>query len=374
MARATRLACAATVAFAVFALLAEGCGPAKDPNGGATPTPGPTGTPGPGARVLSISADPAHIPSPTIQDFIDAQNLAKSAGCTGTFQSYTWSALETSAGAMNVSKVGTDVSGTIGAGLGAKVYLSIQMINTTAKETPSDLQAVAWDDPAMKARFHALVDAITPLVAGKIQYFGVGNEVDVYLAAQNQWTPFQGFYDDAVTYIHTKLPGVPVGTTFTFGGAQANAAHLATLTANSDVMIFTDYPLGANFVPLAATHGKDDLDAMVAMAGAKPVLVQELGYPADATVLGSSESAQAAFFSDALDEWRAIGGAKMPFLNVFLMHDFSAQMCSDFAAYYGGAGNANFEAYLCSIGLRKNDGTPRAAWNTFVTTAHATGF
>lgn len=355
-------------AFIVVATVLTACAPAKkDEN--TIPTP----TPGPGARVLSISSAPAHLPAPSTQDFLDAINLAKGAGCRGNFQSYTWSSLEATPGVINTANVMNGISFLNSQGFTTQL-LGIQMINTTAKEVPSDLQAVAWTDPAMKARFHTLVDKLVPAISGKVQYFSVGNEVDVYLESQAQWTQFQDFFQDAVTYIHTKLPGMKVGTTITFGGANAYTAKMNSLTATSDVMIFTDYPLGAGFAPLGASHGASDLDAMVTLAGAKPVLVQELGYPADAMFLGSSETEQAAFFSNALAEWSGIGGAKMPFLNVFLMHDFSAQMCSDFAAYYGDPNNNEFKAYLCSIGLRKNDGTPREAWNAFVTAAANTGF
>ena len=357
----------ATSILSVIAL-ASACGQPKKDNG-TIPTP----TPGPGARALSISMAPAHLPSPSTQDFIDAVNLAKGAGCKGNFQSYTWSALEAMPNVIDSTRVGNDIDGAVSAGFTTQ-YLGIQMINTTAKEVPSDLQTVAWTDSSMKARFHLLVDAIAPKVAGKIQYFGIGNEVDVYLESQNQWTPFQSFLEDGIAYVHTKLPGVKVGTTITFSGAQNLTAKMNTLTAMSDVMIFTDYPLGASFHPLGASHGATDLDLMVTLAGAKKVIVQEFGYPADSTYLGSSEDEQAAFFSNGLAEWAGLGGEKIPFLNVFLMHDFSAQMCADFATYYGDPNNNDFKAYLCSIGLRKNDGTPRKAWNAFVTGAANTGF
>lgn len=350
-------------------LVAAGCGPQQKKDNTVIPTP----TPGPGSRVLAISAAPAHMPSPSNQDFLDAVNLEKNAGVKGVFNSYTWSSLEPTAGSMNVTKVSNDANGALSAGLTTQ-YVGIQMINTTAKETPSDLQSVAWDDPAMKARFHALVDALAPILDGKIQYFSIGNEVDVYLQATNNWTPFQSFFEDGAAYVRTKLPGVKVGTTLTFGGASANVSKMNALTAQADVMIFTDYPLGAGFAPLGASHGADDLTAMVSMAGSKPVVVQEFGYPADATVLGSSEDEQAAFVSNAFAAWQGIGGAKMPFLNFFLMHDFSQGMCDQFAIYYGDPNDAAFKAYLCSIGLRANDGTPKKGWTAFTTGAANTGF
>jgi hypothetical protein len=55
------------------------------------------------------------------------------------------------------------------------------------------------------------------------------------------------------------------------------------------------------------------------------------------------------------------------------MHDFTPAMCDQFAQYYGDPNDASFKAYLCTIGLRQDDGTPKAAWNAFVTAASNTG-
>ena len=57
-------------------------------------------------------------------------------------------------------------------------------------------------------------------------------------------------------------------------------------------------------------------------------------------MLGSSEDEQAAFVSNAFAGWQGIGGTKMPFLNFFLMHDFSQGMCDQFAQYYGDPNDA----------------------------------
>jgi hypothetical protein len=64
----------------------------------------------------------------------------------------------------------------------------------------------------------------------------------------------------------------------------------------------------------------------------------------------------------------------MPFLNFFLMHDFSQSMCDQFAVYYGDPNDAAFKAYLCSIGLRSNDGVAKKGWTAFTTGAANTGF
>jgi hypothetical protein len=77
---------------------------------------------------------------------------------------------------------------------------------------------VPFDSPKMIARFHALIDALAPIIDGHFLYMSIGNEVDVYLANKHEWAAYKTFYDDAVVYVHQKLPGIKVGVTVTFDG------------------------------------------------------------------------------------------------------------------------------------------------------------
>ena len=98
--------------------------------------------------------------------------------------------------------------------------------------------------------------------------------------------------------------------------------------------------------------------------GVRPLILQEVGYPAS-TLLGSSEQQQAQFVTNVFDAW-APRGDRIPFLNVFLMHDFPQTLCDYFTQYYGLPGNERFSQFLCTLGLRKANGTPRLAWTAFV--------
>ena len=97
-----------------------------------------------------------------------------------------------------------------------------------------------------------------------------------------------------------------------------------------------------------------------------------MGFPA-AAGNGSSQALQSAFVTQVFAAWKQPGG-QIPFLNFFLLHDFTPQMCIDFGAYYGAAGQQSFIDFLCSLGLRQADGTPRAAWATLQSEARAAGF
>lgn len=323
-------------------------------------------------QLLAMAINPRPVPPPMPQDLINAANLAFNAGVRGTVANDTWADLEPAPGMYALQ----NIQGQIGffGRAGFEVFAGIQMINTVAKTTPADLQSVAWDDPKMKARFHGLLDALRPSLASGVKYLSIGNEVDVYLAAHpNEWGPFQSFYEDALAYVHQTMPGIQVGVTTTFDGASGiSSANVAQLNTQSDAWILTYYPGGANFQFTNPRAPLADFPRMMSLAGNRPVVLQEVGY-ASSPLLGSSESDQAAFVGNVFQAWRA-AGKRMPFLSYFLLHDFTPEVCSALANYYGDPNDPNFQAYLCTLGLRHTDGTPKAGWQTFVTTAAGDGF
>ncbi|HEV7705943.1 MAG TPA: hypothetical protein VGO46_16715 [Gemmatimonadaceae bacterium] len=327
--------------------------------------------PAPAARTLSMSASPRQIPPPTDADFAAAFDLAYGAGARGQLITATWRELEPTAGALNVSALFRQLDYV--PGRMPAIYVGIQLINTVAKEVPDDLADTSFDSPAMRARFHALIDAIAGTMPAPVTYFSIGNEVDGYLQQTNQWTQYRSFYEDALDYVHQKIPGARVGVTGGFAGlVGATRAQMAALNTRSDVVMLTYYPLGDGFQVGPPTSARADFPAMLAAANGKPVVIQELGYPAS-PLLGSSDAMQAEFFADAIDEWSTIDAVQMPYVNLFLLHDFTDEECHAFGDYYGIPDNAFFEAYLCTLGLRHADGTPRLAWQAVVTAARDAG-
>jgi hypothetical protein len=147
---------------------------------------------------------------------------------------------------------------------------------------------------------------------------------------------------------------------------------MAALNAHSDVVVITYYALRSDLHVEDPSIVRSSYAAMLDAAGGKPVVVQEIGYPAS-PLLGSSDSLQAVFFTNAIDEWTKIDASRMPFVSLFLLHDFTQEQCDAFGQYYGLPDNAEFEAYLCTLGLRHADGTPRPAWQAVVSGAAAAG-
>jgi hypothetical protein len=332
--------------------------------------------------VLAISAFPRFNPPPatpqeTVARLSESFDLVYNAGARGQFTSFRWSALEPTKGAYSAQQF-DDLNAAINSAQshGMVELVGLQVINTTARELPAELQALAFDDPAVTLQFHALLERVlTPANRGRIAYLSIGNEVDVYLRAHPaEWQRYKLFYEDALQYAHALDPSVKVGVTGTIDGVMQSPSELTDLNAQSDVMILTYYPLqsiaGATAVRSPSVVA-GDFALMLGLAGAKPLLLQEVGYPA-ATANLSSEAMQAQFVSNVFAAWKAANG-KIPFLNYFLLHDFTQQMCDDFGVYYGAPSDTSFKAFLCSLGLRKDDGTPRAAWSTLQSEAAGAG-
>lgn len=338
----------------VSVLLCTGCGD----EGGSTRAPTPTPL-----QRLSVSMNPRSVPPPTEQDVLDAIDMAIDAGTTGAMLTYTWSEIEPTPQRYNLGPLQESIKFFTARGL--HIYLGIHVINTVKRETPSDLLTVPFDAPQMRTRFRALLDRIQPLVTTNVRYLTIGNEVDVYLEAQPaEWGPYQTFYEDGLAYAHQKMPGVLVGVTATYGGASGpSQTEMARLNTKSDVVSYTYYPLDSDFQVHSPRAPLTDFPNMLTLAGGKPVVLQEVGFPSD-PLNASSEAIEAQFVTNALASWQA-AGRRMPFLNYFLQHDLDSDTCDLLLRYYGLPDPA-FKAYLCSLGLRRADGSPKPAWDSFV--------
>jgi hypothetical protein len=318
-------------------------------------------------RTLAISAMPHLDPAPTGSRYqyraIEAIGLAYQVGARGMHLSDKWSDLEPSAGSYRLDDFSKGIEYLSLRGF--TIQLALQIVNTTAKETPPDLLPMSFNSKKMKDRFHAFFDALLPHLSRNVEYLSIGNEVDVYLAAHDEWIAYKEFYEDVAAYIHNVASWIKVGVTCTFGGATSGSAgQVAALNESSDVYMLTYYPLTAGFMVQEPTVPLTDIAKMVALAKGRPLILQEVGYPTSA-LLGSSEQKQADFIANVYEAWHAAGG-HIPFLNFFLMHDFTPAMCDGFEMYYGLPHNRNFYEFLCTLGLRRADGTTKRGWQVFV--------
>ena len=319
-------------------------------------------------QLLSILLDTPNSSAPTQAGIDAATSLALGTGAEAVVLTYTWSSLEAQPGQIDLSVMRSSLSYFHGKGL--KCYLGIQVINTVKREVPPDLAITAFNDPVFIARFHALLDAIRPLLTSNDLYLSIGNEVDVYLQANPaEWSTYLAFYDATVQYVHQTTPNIQVGVTTTFGGySRESVQQVHALNSSSDVVLLTYYPLGTGTQVGSANSPTADLPHMLSLADGKSVVLQEAGYPSG-TLNASSEQLQAQFVTSLIAAWRTAGN-RMPLLNYFILYDFDAKTCADLDVYYGLQGDSAFISYLCTLGLRRSDGTEKPAWGAFVSASH----
>lgn len=354
--------------------------PPANPDASSAPTTpaAPDARPG----VLAIAASARLDPAPTTLDqfaqvFNEALQLARDAGARGDMTTYHWHDLEPDQTGYDQRKF-DELSQTMERTrqYGLTQFIGIQLINTSKREMPADLTPLAFDDVAVKARFHALLDKVIKPHVGRIKYLSIGNEVDAYLRANpTQWSHYQAFYEDAAQYAKSLDPVLRIGVTATAAGAISESpSELAKLNQISDVVILTYYPLdfngGARVTVRDPSVVAADFKQMLRVAGSKPLVLQEVGYPASSSVLGSSQAKQSDFVTQVFAAWQYAGG-RIPFLTYFLLHDITPDLCDSFTTYYGANTLPGFKEYLCTLGLRQANGTPRQAWSTLVNEAKA---
>ncbi|MEP7287686.1 MAG: hypothetical protein ABI947_18185 [Chloroflexota bacterium] len=318
--------------------------------------------------ILGIAPVPALDPMPTGDDlgkaYVTGVDMAYNAGARGVELDKTWKDLEPSQGHFNLDDLESATSYMIGI-RGFEVLLNIQIINTVSREMPTDLNGQPFDSPAVRGRFHTLIDAIAPHLNPHYRYVAIGNEVDVYLATSGEWKAYQAFYEDSIAYIHKVLPWIKVGVTCTFDGATLKSPkEVAALNTTSDIYIVSYYPLKGNFVVRSPDAPLTDFPKLAAMAGTRPLVLQEVGYPTS-ELLSSSEQQQAAFVTNVFKAWAALGD-KISWLDFYMLHDMPESLCNDLSQYYRLPDSANFKAYLCSLGLHKANGTPKLGWQAFM--------
>jgi hypothetical protein len=314
------------------------------------PQPGPS-------RVVAITDLPPLDPPPSEAAFQQAIATSRDAGATGAVLTYEWSDLEPASGQYRAKKVLIDFE----RHQGRVKFLGIQCIHTAQKSVPSDLTTISFDDPRMRSRFRGLLQALAPLLKSAT-YLSVGNESDVYLAANRVETnAFARFLKSARSDAREISPHLQVGTTITADGL----AEFQHLSHEMDVQIVNYYHMGEGFQTRPVAETQTRLRAMLSQLDERPIVIQEVGYAA-AESLGGSEAGQAQFVDDCFELWQN-WGQQLAFVNFFMMTDFPREFGESLVGYYQIPVDQKkaFVDYFTSLGLRDIRGRERPAWQAF---------
>lgn len=334
-----------------------------------------------GQRRLALEINP-----PDAAAYGENLDRAKATGVAVVPITLPWSLVEPSAPDGGASSIVTPWFSGIGTSVGPRglaVLLSMPLVDTANVDAPPDLApglangTVAYDAPAVVARYEALVDAYFASVAPSIElgYLVVANEADVYLgsAPAAAWEALARFLVAIRDHVHATHPQTKVGINVTFGGVvdAVKRPKIAALTKDADVA-FVSYYFGANgFGAAVGTDLAKDFDAMVDYAGAKPLVLKELGYPT--ATAGHGNEGQVDFVASAFGAWDRLA-AKIPLLVMSRMYDDERAACEADAQKYGAPGNEEFIRFLCTLGLHDFAGAPKPGWKAFESAAKIRGF
>lgn len=297
-----------------------------------------------------------------VEDYVDALKMVKGINAPIQVSVNAWSEMEPRTGRFEIEKhLGGLAYGH--SDLGLTPYFGISVINTTRRDMPAELMQTAWDDPVMLQRFEALLDATLEKIPTTLPTFIIGNEVDVYFESRPyEIAPYLAFYAKASAAARLRFPQAKIGIAVTYEGLiKGRSKIIKQMVAASDAAFFTYYPI-FDMTAQPVANVPAHLAHLVASAQGKDVYLQEIGYP---SAMGASEAQQAEFFAIAIPAVEALPQIKLA--SIFLLHDLDPKLCRSLTGYYG-LGNAGaltqaLSDFLCSLGVRRLDGTPKPAWD-----------
>ena len=203
------------------------------------------------------------------------------------------------------------------------------------------------------------------------EYYFVGNEVDEYLWTHpNDIGAFKEILEYTRERIHQESPNTKVGFTVTYHDAMRNNATYITqeLADAVDIIGYTCHGYHDLFIYDNVSIGKQYLDALETVVPGKPFAVVETGW-SSSPMLNSSEDLQAEFAEAYFDYLKSTDAEFVVWLT---MHD--GDDCTENAESFlidlpevkeNPEFMEAFKEYMCKLGLKQNDGTPKKSWEVW---------
>lgn len=311
---------------------------------------------------ISIDANPS---SAENLDAGKSYQIAVDSGITLIHLPPTWTQIETSQGQYSWGTV--DLPASVAASFSLPINLNVRIVDTSSRSIPS-FYSWGFADQQLADRLIAALQALAPRTKNRVRWIALGNEIDVYFATHASELPgYVTLLQRVLPTVRQLFPDALFTVSFTYGGI-GQLANFQAVTNLIDCYSFTYYPMNADFTMRAPSAILDDLPRMVAAAQGKPLILQEVGY-ASAASLNSSEQKQADFVTNTIQALRQQDRAKVIGATFLFMSDLPSSTVDELVKYYQTGNTENFRAYLSTLGLRTTAGTPKAAWNVFVTEA-----
>jgi parallel beta-helix repeat protein len=228
-------------------------------------------------------------------------------------------------------------------------------------EVPPDLDPnITMADPEFRSRW---VDHVRNISAEwEMEYYCLGNEVNSYHSWHSEnAADFEANFPSlmAASYAAIKEASPDTKVVLTFRLLELyyhdNLDLLELFDGTMcDIMAFTSYPSRTGDYETPADLPDDYYTRIADHTGIMPLAIAELGWTTHAA-FGGDEDEQAEFLTWFLDNTRDIPWEYVQWLE---LHDLRPEGSST--------------SHAQSVGLRRNDGTPKAAWDVWTATFNLT--
>jgi hypothetical protein len=319
---------------------------------------------------LGMTVNPAE--DDPVEGTYPALRLAKGSGVQVIHTHLQWGEIETAAGQYDWTW-NDHVMG-LRAGEGFEISLVVNLIHTAVRgPIPADLADLPFDDPVFIERFTDFI--LATLERYPVQYLSVGNEVnDYFVDHPDEIEAYRTFFLRVKEAVQAEYPDVKVAMTFAYHDAEAmEALDILEQLNVGDFLPFTLYLYSPGFLfDREPAELEGYLDRMLSLAGDTPVALAELGWNTSERI-GGSQADQAEFVREVFDQLSE-HREQIEFMSWFMLHDGARENCHQAALSFiphrpdlaeDEEFMTPFVDFLCYLGLRENDGTPKLGWEVY---------
>jgi hypothetical protein len=258
---------------------------------------------------------------------------------------------------------------------GYTIAIADTSVHMDQKHLPKDLEGKRFNDPEVLARWAQHLEDFLARYGDEVDFLNLGNEVDLYFGShQDEWEDYITFFERGAATVRRLRPAITIGVvlkpekwslTKCWRALEPFCDFLA-VTYYPPNSMFETSPTAEAFSPDHPKHFTKEFERAFRFAGEKPVMIIEVGAASD-PVIGSSPELQAQFIR-LLFEW--LPGKEDRLLGMLWLtaqdwprERIKKDLTGDLSASL--LEMDPFMRFLCSLGLKYEDGTPKPGYAAF---------